>query len=288
MSSRHRRHNRKRAWRNPNGQPSTRGGAATARRRPRLRLWLGTAGGLVVIVAAGWLLVRFWPRSFPLPQPSPPLAATPRSHSPGGTRGANASPNEQGFIAEVNRGNQLLAQGKTEQAIQVLSEAVKLKPEDEDVHYNLGSALARAGRLDEAAKELEEALRLFPDYVDAHNNLGNVLLRLGRAGEAIQHFEQAIKTLPDFASARNNLGTALQRVGRTNEALVQFQQAAKLNPDYWEAQFNVASSLFQQRRLPEARTAFETVLRLRPDFLPAKKALERIESDLAPAPPLKP
>lgn len=284
MSSRHRRHNRKRAWRNPNGQPPTRGGAATARRRPRLRLWLGAAGGLLVLVAAGWLLVRVWPRSVP----PLPLAVTPRSHSPGGGRGANAKPNEQAFIAEVNRGNQLLAQGKPEEAVKVFSAAVPMKPDDEDVHYNLGSALARAGRLDEAAKELEEALRLFPNYVDAHNNLGNVLLRLGRAGEAIQHFEQAIKTTPDYAAAHNNLGTALQRMGRTNEALAQFQQAAKLNPDYWEAQFNVASSLFQQRRLPEARTAFETVLRLRPDFLPAQQALERIDTDLAPAPPLKP
>jgi len=283
MSSRHRRHNRQRAWWHPHGQPATRDGGRTSA-RPRFRLWLGAAGGLLVLVASGWLLVRFWPG----PVPPLPLAATPRSHSPDAPRGTNANPNEQAFIAEVNRSNQLLAQGKTEQAIQVLREAVKLKPDDEDAHYNLGSALARVGQLDEAAKELAEALRLFPDYVDAHNNLGNVLLRLGRAGEAIQHFEQAIKTTPDYAAAHNNLGTALQRVGRTNEALAQFQQAAKLNPDYWEAQFNVASSLFQQRRLPEARTAFETVLRLRPDFLPAQKALERIESALAPAPPLKP
>ena len=287
MSSRHQQPNRKRAWRRPGGQPLAKGGGpAPARRRPRFPFWLAASGGLLVIVGAGWLTMRLWPRS--TPPPPPPWAATQPSHAPGAPRGTNANPNEQAFIAEVNRGNELLTQGKPEEAVQVLSAAVNMRPDDEDVHYDLGSALARAGRLDEAAKEFEEALRLFPDYVEVHNNLGNALLRLGRLEEAIQHFEQAIKTMPDYAAAHNNLGTALQRAGRTNEALVHFQQATRLDPEYWEAQFNVASSLFQQRRLPEARSAFETVLRLRPDFPPAKLALERIESDLASGAPLKP
>jgi Flp pilus assembly protein TadD len=188
---------------------------------------------------------------------------------------------QEEVVAKVNRGNQLLAEGKPAEALQVLTEAMQLNPNDEDVRYDLGLALTRLGRLDEAIQQYGEALRIFPNYAEAHNNLGNVLMRAGRTEEAISHLQLAVKIMPDYASAHNNLGTALQRAGRTNEALLHFQQAAKLKPDYWEAHFNIATSLLQAGKLDDARGEFETVLRLKPDFEPAKAALAQVETQRA-------
>jgi tetratricopeptide (TPR) repeat protein len=57
----------------------------------------------------------------------------------------------------------------------------------------------------EAIGHYEEALRLKPDYAEAHYNLGVALLRLGRVPEAIGHWEQALRIKPDLVQAQNAL-----------------------------------------------------------------------------------
>src|SRR2546427_383505 len=80
----------------------------------------------------------------------------------------------------VNRGTELLARGKIDEAVTNYKEAARLSPEDEDVHYNLALALARQGNREAAKAEYLEALRIYPDYTEAHNNLGNLLDRYAR------------------------------------------------------------------------------------------------------------
>jgi tetratricopeptide (TPR) repeat protein len=65
------------------------------------------------------------------------------------------------------------------------------------------------GKLPEAVAQYEQALRIKPDYVDAHFNLGLALEKLGRTPEAIEHYQQALKLRPDFTPVRK----ALARLG---------------------------------------------------------------------------
>jgi tetratricopeptide (TPR) repeat protein len=236
--------------------------------------------GIGIVGAAVWFATNSWRRSEPVPVRIPSPSVDTSSNLPPGSpraeRAASPASFDPAFMTLLNRGNELLTQDKLPEAVEAFTEAMKMNPEDEDVHYNLGLAFARLGKFDESIKQYQEALRILPDYVEAHNNLGNVLMRAGRTGEAIPHFEAALKIMPDYASAHNNLGTALQKSGRTQEALVHFQQAVKCSPDYVEAHFNVGTSLLQAGQLKEAQASFETVLRLRPDFEPAKKAIEMI------------
>jgi Flp pilus assembly protein TadD len=190
---------------------------------------------------------------------------------------------DKALTEKVNRANELLARGKTDDAIAALNEALLASPNDEDVHYNLGIAFSRKGNTDEAIKHYEEALRVFPDYLEVHNNLGNLLARLGRLDEAAKHFIAAAKAMPDYAPAYNNLGHVRQRQGQTNEARAQFQKAVELKPDYWEAHFNLGSSYAAASQFAQARQEFETVLKLQPAFQPAQAALARLNG-VAPAP----
>ncbi len=247
----------------------------------RLGWGLKVLAGLGAIALGGWFAANFWRNSYTgSTQPvtgSPGSRSDPSMQAPATEAVSGGREKHKSLIDEVDRGNELLTEGKVAEAVEILSQAARSNPENEDVHYNLGLALARQGKTEEAVKEYEEALRIFPNYVEAHNNLGNVLMRSGRTAEAIPHFEQAVKILPDYAAAHNNLGTALQKVGRTADAFAQFQLAVKCNPDYWEAHFNVGTSWLQQGRLEEALAEFKTVLRLRPDFEPAKSLMAKIQ-----------
>ena len=256
---------------------------------------LGLLVGLVAIAAGAWFAVNFFRHSDKMlqkipqqPQGFSPVQSKPSTNSRAARDTSSAANYDPEFITRVNQGSQLLEQGKPAEAVQVLTEALRLNAEDEDVHYNLGLALARLGKVEEAIREYREALRIFPDYAEAHNNLGNVLVRAGQADEAITHFERAVKIMPDYASAHNNLGTALQKVGRTHEALPHFQEAVKLKPDYWQAHFNLGTGLLQAGRINEARGELETVLRLQPGFEPARKALETIDAQETGGAPAKP
>src|SRR5215831_8986614 len=131
---------------------------------PKRKRWLWR--GLILFVVAGAVVAAAWymaglRHDFGKPvaraEPAPNLRpSTNASEARQATRAVN---NNQAFIAKVNHGNELIKQGKSEEAI----------------------------------KQYEEALRIFPDYVEAHNNLGNVLMRIGRVEEAISHFETAVK-----------------------------------------------------------------------------------------------
>ena len=187
--------------------------------------------------------------------------------------------------ALVNRGTEALERGNPAEAVLLYQEALQIKPDDEDLHYNLGIAYARQDMTDKALEHYSEALRLFPDYVEVHNNLGNLLMRKGRLGEAVDHFRAAVKIMPDYASGHNNLGTALQQQGQLDEATRQFEKAVALNPDYWEARYNLGQSYVRQGHTQKGKVELEKVLEARPDFAPARQALQRAgEPPPAPEP----
>ena len=52
---------------------------------------------------------------------------------------------------------------------------------------------------------LQQALRIKPDYAEAHYNLGVALAQAGRIPEAIEHLQQALRIKPDYAQAQNAL-----------------------------------------------------------------------------------
>jgi tetratricopeptide (TPR) repeat protein len=50
-----------------------------------------------------------------------------------------------------------------------------------------------SGRIPEAIEHYQQALRIKPDYAEAHYNLGVALGQAGRIPEAIGHLEQALR-----------------------------------------------------------------------------------------------
>jgi len=80
---------------------------------------------------------------------------------------------------------------------------------DAETLSNLGVTLAQQGKLDQAIPTLREAVRLKPDYAQAQHNLGVALAHQGRPDEAVACFRQALQCKPDYAEACYNLGNVL-------------------------------------------------------------------------------
>lgn len=86
----------------------------------------------------------------------------------------------------------LWAEGSTEQALIAMRNAVRLIPEDAEVHANFGAALIKAECFAEAETTLRHALELDSNAAAPHLHLGNLLQLQGRYAEAERSVRAAI------------------------------------------------------------------------------------------------
>ncbi len=136
-------------------------------------------------------------------------------------------------------GHVLTLQGKTAEAVSVLSRAVALMPDDADASFNYARALHQEARHAEAEQRLRSALELRPDFVAAWLALADLMMDVHRLDDAEDCFLRALEFNPDFAEAHYNYGNLLHREGRIAESLLQYRAAIRLKPDFVRAHSNL-------------------------------------------------
>ena len=211
------------------------------------------------------------------------------------------------YLAHSNLGLALDAQGKTDQALRHLREALAIQPDYAPIQTNLGVILFKQGRLDEAAAYFREAVRLEPGMAEGHLDLGVALAEQGKLEEAIGEFSKALEINPNLEEARCNLETisreierrkaaslvaskspgskpddamghykaavALDEQGKTDEAIREYREAIRLNPNFAAAYNNLGFALRSQSRDNEAIWEYLEAIRLKPDLAAAHNNL---------------
>jgi Flp pilus assembly protein TadD len=175
------------------------------------------------------------------------------------------SKNPQSSRAQYNLGSDLAQQGNLTEAIDHLSEALRLKPDYTKAHNNLGSAFFKQGNLDQAANHFFAALRIQPGNSAAYYNLGLIMEKKGHPKAAAKHYLEALRIKPDFAEAHNNLGIALQAQGRLAEAVYHLSAALRIRPDYAEGHHNMGYALEMQGDVKKAIDHYLAALKIRTD-----------------------
>jgi len=177
------------------------------------------------------------------------------------------------WLVQSNLALVLTDAGDPEDAIAHGREAIRLKPDLPEAHYNLGRALARAGQPAAAIAQYEAALILRANYPEARYNWGNALRTLGRLPEAIDQYGRALALKPDLPGARGNRASLLALSGRLPEALTEFGEALRLDPEDAQTRSNFGLALAQSGRLSEAIAQFSAALRIQPDLAEAHNGL---------------
>lgn len=93
-----------------------------------------------------------------------------------------------------------------------------------------GQKLSQEGKSQLALAMIQEALKLFPDYFEAHLALGNELLQAGRFDEAIITLERARQINPNDERLYQSFGLILMRQNKYAVAVAVFAEASRLNP----------------------------------------------------------
>ena len=96
--------------------------------------------------------------------------------------------------------------------------------------FQQANQLLREGKLEEAVVAYRSAISNNPDFYLAYHNLGEALEKLGHWEESVEAYEQALELKPEAAWSLLGLSQVLQQVGRVDEAQQAREKAAKIEP----------------------------------------------------------
>ena len=143
--------------------------------------------------------------------------------------------------AQIDSVITLYSQGQVQEGLSVSETLIKDYP-NTPLFYNISGACYQAlGQLDAAVKRYEQALAIKPDYAEAHYNLGITLHDLGQLEAAVKRFEQTLAIKPDDAEAHNNLGNTLKALGQLEAAVKHYEQALVIKPDFAEVHCHLSA-----------------------------------------------
>src|SRR5262249_53721095 len=110
-------------------------------------------------------------------------------------------------------------QGQLAVAESLYQRAVTAKPQHAGADNDLGLCLAREGKLDQSVQAIEQAVYLQPDKSLYRNNAATVLVELRQDQRALAH----LSAVHGAAASNYNLGQLLVSRGRSQEAAPFFQ-----------------------------------------------------------------
>jgi protein O-GlcNAc transferase len=163
-------------------------------------------------------------------------------------------------------GRKYLAEGKSQEALELLTRVAQKYPNEPDVHLFLALAALRTRDPQAAAAEVEKTLGLDPDHAEARTLRGWIELEVKRDyAAATADYAKVVELKPDLAEAHNNLGVAHKKAGDLEKAAGSFKRAIELRPEYSEARSNLGWVYAEQKKWREARDEFERALKANPN-----------------------
>ena len=166
--------------------------------------------------------------------------------------------------------------GQLDDAVELISRAVRRNPTNPTYLSNLGTAHIERGETQDAIRLLREALRNDPDYIDARYNLGNALRQSGAADEALEQYLIVTERRPADALARNNAAICLIELEKWEPAIAHLKAALGADPSFADAHANLAMALFSLGRFEEGERHARQALTLFPDQAAALVCLGNI------------
>ncbi len=153
-----------------------------------------------------------------------------------------------------------LNQGDSEAAIEAYKKAIRIDPQQAEMHVALGTLYISLDRSDEARQAYEAAVKI--DAGPANRfYLGQAYLAAGRYREAEQQFRLVREATPTKHSGDFGLGQVYAKQGKTAEAVRAFERAITLKPDFWEGYAELAYILADSGAFGEAEAVADKLKR---------------------------
>ena len=118
------------------------------------------------------------------------------------------------------------------EAERLIQKTIFLEPRNPALLKNDGVLLNLQGRPEEAVARLQDALKLDPSYIDAHRELSRIYLAQNNPAAALREIERVADASPWDFSVHGELAGLYQHLGRTDDARRCLERAKWINPRY--------------------------------------------------------
>lgn len=180
----------------------------------------------------------------------------------------------------------LTAAGLNEDAMQLLTDALSVQPQDIDLLYTRAMLAERMDNLTMLEQDLRTVIRLRPDHAEALNALGYTLAdRTERWSEALTLVQRALELSPDNPAVIDSLGWIYFRMGDLERSRPLLEKAFGLMKDH-EIAAHLGELLWISGEKEQALNVWAEGLQQTPDSPIIDRTLERlnINPDDLPAP----
>lgn len=151
-------------------------------------------------------------------------------------------------------------EGKFNIALDEYIRAADLDETNVEINYKVADMLNKNDKNDDAIMMLQDILRQKPDYLDASKLLGNILYDEERFKDAISVFYDALKYNPVDYDLYYYIGMAFTRLNDFQRAKEFYEKAATLNTYLYNGQYNLGLIALIQGDIDEAESYFEQAL----------------------------
>lgn len=166
--------------------------------------------------------------------------------------------------ARFNKAMDLRKEGKREESVHELLEALKIYPRLLRALTYLGVTYGEAGNPQTGAAILTITTRFYPQDAGAHFNLGIAYGALGRQ-EEITEYKRALEINPDLVLAYLNLGAALYAKGQYEDAIQAYREGINVNPLIASLHYSLSLALDQKNNTQEASNEMAVALKIDPN-----------------------
>ena len=144
-------------------------------------------------------------------------------------------------------------EGNINVALDEYIRAVELNNSDYEMHYKVAELLQKNERNEDAIIMLQDLLKMKPDYLDASKLLGNILYEEERFKEAVSVYMYALRYNPADYDLYYNLGMTFTRLNDFQKAKEYYKRAAVINTYLFNGQYDLALIAMIQGELDEAQ-----------------------------------
>jgi len=184
------------------------------------------------------------------------------------------------FMQLVSSGQEALAKGDTDKAIEILTKSIEMYPEytdEHDAYQPLAEAYLKKGNKKAAIETLQKFITYSETGFKASLKLAELLVEAGDPAGARHALEGAMFIRPMDVEEHQKFGDLLLSLKQYGPAVREFEALLALNtPDKAGSYYKLAQANFEQGNRDAARTNVRKALEIAPSYEPAQELLLKI------------
>ena len=157
---------------------------------------------------------------------------------------------------------QLIEFGQNNEAMKLLTLAVKFNPKEKDLWIALAEAQIRSNKNHQALSSLNEAIKLRPKEQSVYFTTASIYMDLNNPEKAKDFIKKGLLINKNNERGFFLLGNAEIMLNNYKLALIAFKKSSKINSNFWQSINNEGLVLYELNNTKEAILKFKSALKI--------------------------